>query len=55
MLLCGRIFLGARFPLCVLSSNLGAQRLLNDAPRWSLSFPNFDVVPRALGEFDGVM
>ena len=28
--------------------------LLNDASRRTLSFPNFFVVPRALGEFDGV-
>ena len=29
--------------------------LLSDASRWTLSFPNFYVVPRALGEFDGVI
>ena len=29
--------------------------LLNDSSRWTLSFPNFDVVPRTRGEFDGVI
>ena len=28
--------------------------LLDDSSRWTLSFPNFNVVPGALGEFDGV-
>ena len=45
---------------CVLSSKPGGARialvrfaLLNNSSRWT--FPNFDVVPRALGEFDSVI
>ena len=59
--LCGVIFLGARFRL-VSCPQPGSGRialmkftLLNDSLRWTLSFPNFCVVPRALGEFDGVI
>ena len=28
--------------------------LLDNSSRWTLSFPNFYLVPGALGEFDGV-
>ena len=28
--------------------------LLNNTSRWTFSFPNFDLVPGAFGEFDGV-
>ena len=54
---------GALVSWSVLSSNLGAHGLhswgshffLDNSLRWTLSFPNFCVVPRALGEFDGAI
>ena len=55
----GMLFLVQRFVLCLLftfgiaRSALMRSTLLNDASRWSLSFPNFDVVPRTIGECDG--
>ena len=57
----GMLFLVQRFVLCLLLT-LGIARsalmrftLLNDASRWTLSFPNFDVVPRTIGECDGAI
>ena len=29
--------------------------LWDNSSRWTLTFPNFDVVPRALGERDGAI
>ena len=61
MLLCGRIFLGARFSSCDLSPNFGAQGLRSwglhfgdNSSRWDPFFSDFSLVPGALGEFDGV-
>ena len=62
MLLCGRILLGARSPHVTFFLEFGRARTalvkfthLNDASRWTLSFPIFYVVPGSLGEFDGVI
>ena len=50
-----------RFVLCSFlksgSARVALMRftLLNVSSRWTLSFPSFDVVPRALGEFEGVI
>ena len=58
MLLCGLVqglvlcpFLKSR------SARIALMRfaLLNGASRWTRSFPNFYLVPRALVEFDGVI
>ena len=61
MLLCGRKFLGARFCLVFLPLSGGTRVALRrfaplkNSSRRTLSFPSFYVVPRALGEFDGVI
>ena len=61
MLLCGRIALASRSPLAFFPqiwsprNSLLRFALLHDSLRWTLSFPNFYVVPCALGEFDGVI
>ena len=57
----GASFLVRGFTLCSFlksgSARIALMRfaLLNDASRWTLCLPNFFVVPRALGEFDGVI
>ena len=52
----GLDFLDARFHLVSSPQTWELMKfiLLNDASRWTFSCPNFDVVPRALGDFDGV-
>ena len=61
MLLCGRIFLVARFLLVsfprILAHKDCAQEVhtLDNPSRWTLSFPDFHVVLGALGESDGAI
>ena len=60
MLLCGRIVLCARSLMWSFPEFWRARTtpmrlpLLVNSLRWTLSFPNFHLVPGALGEFDGV-
>ena len=61
MLLWWSPFFVQGFVLCPLLKLEGARialvrfAVLNDALRWTPSFPNFSVVPRAIGEIDGVI
>ena len=60
MLLCGRILLDARFPPVIFPRILAGKdhardaHFWDDSSRWTLSVPNFNLVPGAVGEFDGV-
>ena len=59
-LLCGRIFLGAKspqeiFPLIPARKNYAQEAHFFGSSRWTLSFPNFDLVPCAFGAFDGAI
>ena len=59
-LLSGRIFLGAKsfqeiFPLIPARKNYAQEAHFFGSSRWTLSFPNFDLVPCAFGAFDGAI